>query len=209
MFSRSWLGALAVAFLAVVIVGRSVWAEPPPAMEARDLAKVIDALKKSKGRRSDLASVRFYAEVFDGTTIRAPVGSAYDVLGPWSDNGALMDAEARLSGCAGLPPERQKAASALLKEYGTDLPVLLRAYTMAGEGQKKEATELFVATFEASAIATKSCPSEHPMYSHRRVGRMQSILACVKTIDPQRDVKALEQAVERARFCAANNHAVG
>lgn len=209
MPSRSLVGALSVAVFAVLIIGRSVFAEPPPPMEEREVKPVIEALKKAKGRRSDLAAVRFYAEVFDGTTLSAPVGAPLETLGAWGDNDALMSAEASLSGCVDLPPEKQKLASALLKEFGTDLPVLLRAYTLSGEGKKKEAKELFVSTYESIAPAKGACPGEHPMYSNRRIGRMTVILQCIKTVDPKTDLKKFEALMERANFCAANNHAVG
>lgn len=208
--SRSLVGALSVAVFAVLLIGRSVLAEPPPPMEEREVKPVIEALKKAKGRRSDLAAVRFYAEVFDGTTLSAPVGAPLETLGAWGDNDALMSAEASLSGCVDLPPEKQKVASALLKEFGNDLPVLLRAYTLSGEGKKKEAKELFVSTYESVAIPLKgSCPGEHPMYSHRRTGRMNLILQCIKGVDSKTDLKKFEALMERANFCAANNHAVG
>ncbi|MFT3711257.1 MAG: hypothetical protein QM817_26805 [Archangium sp.] len=206
--SRSWLGAVAVAVFAVLMVGRSVFAEPPPAMEVRELPRVIDALKKAKGRRTDLAAVRFYAEVFGGTELRAPVGSSLETLGAWGDNEALTSAEGSLNGCPALEPEKQKIASALLKEYGNELPVLLRAYTIAGEGKKKDAADLFAQTLESISTGAK-CPGEHPMYSYRRTGRMTLILACVKSLDPKRDVKKLEKMIEQANFCAQNNHAVG
>lgn len=198
-----------MAVLAAVVLGRAVFAEPPPPMEEREVKPVIEALKKAKGRRGDLAAVRFYAEVFDGTTVSAPVGSPLETLGAWGDNGALMSSEGSMAGCAAPPPEKQKLASALLKEFGNELPVLLRAYTLAGEGKKSEARALFVSTYESIAPPEKGCRSEHPMYSHRRVGRMTAILQCIKTVDPKADVKKFEALLERANFCAANNHAVG
>lgn len=178
-------------------------------MENRDVKQVIAALEKQKGRRADLAAVRYFAEVYGGTMISAPVGSPLDSLGAWSDNSALMSAESSLNGCKDLPPEKQKAASALLAEFGADLPVLLRAGAMAGEGKKKEAAALFVSTLESMAPPSTDCPSEHPMYSYRRVGRMKLIIECVKTIEPKRDVTKLDELIKRANFCAANNHAVG
>jgi hypothetical protein len=205
--SRSWLGAAAVAVFAVLVVGRAVFAEPPPPMEPRPLPKVIEALKKAKGRRADLAAVRFYAEVFGGTELQAPISSPMDTLGAWSDNGALMSAEQAMNDCAELEPAKQKAASALLKEYGDDLPVLLRAFTIAGEGKKKDAADLFASTLEGSG--SDKCRSEHPMYSYRRVGRMQLMLACVKRLDPKRDVSKLQKLIDHENFCAGNNHAVG
>lgn len=206
--TRSLIGALSVAMFTVAVLARSVFAGPPPPMEVREVKPVIEALKKAPGRRHDLAALRFYAEVFDGTTVSAPVGSPLETVGAWGDNDALMSSEGAMAGCAALPAEKQKLASALLKEFGADLPVLLRAYTLAGEGKKSEAKALFVSTYESIAPA-KGCPGEHPMYSHRRVGRMTSILACIKAVDPKGDVKKFETLLERANFCAANNHAVG
>ncbi len=206
--NRSLAGALAIAALAVAVVGRSVFAEPPPAMEQRDLSKVIAALTKEKGRRADLAAVRFYADVFGGKQVAAPIGSSLTTLGAWSDNGALMSAESSMN-CAALPTgEQLKKASAISKEFGDELAPLLRAYTLAAEGKKSEAVTLITATFERST-ASAACPSEHPMYSYRRSSRLSLMLDCIKALEPARDVKKLQKEVEHAESCAANNHAVG
>ena len=205
---RSLLAAVSVAVVAVLLLARSVLAEPPPPLEPRPLPVVIEALTSAKGRRGDLAAARFYAEVFGATSINVPVGSSNDTLGAWGDNEALMGAEAALNGCEPLPAEQQKKASALAREFGDALPPLLRAYTLAGEGKQKEAVELFVGAFE-DALPSKACPGEHPMYSGRRVRRMSGMLACIKTLAPKRDLKKLQRLLERAESCLANNHAVG
>ena len=207
--NRSLAGALAVAALAVLVVGRAGFAEPPPPMEQRELKPVIAALAKDQRRRADLATVRFYAEVLDGKTLSAPVGSPLTTLGPWSDNTALEAAESAMGTCAALPSgEKLAKASALAKEFGDQLPPLLRAYTLAAEGKKADAVALFTATFERAEVPA-GCPGEHPMYSYRRHSRLQRMLACIKTLAPARDVKKLEQAVEHAASCARDNHAVG
>ncbi len=205
---RVLLAAVSALILGVALVAHTGFAEPPPAMEPRPIEKVIESLKGEKDRRSDLAALRFYADVFGGKTVSAPVGSALNRLGAWGDNTALMSAENSLNGCRPLEPEAQKKASALAKEFGDDLPVLLRAYAIAGEGKQKEAAAMFVSTLEGMRVS-KECPGEHPMYSYRRTGRMELILACVKTLEPKRDVKALEALINQARTCALNNHAVG
>ena len=207
--NRSLAGALAVAALAVVVVGRSGFAEPPPPMEPRDVKPVIAALAKDPSRRADLAAVRFYAEVFDGQKVSAPVGSPLTTLGAWSDNTALQAAESAMGTCAALPSgEKLTKASALAKEFGAQLPPLLRAYTLAAEGRKPDAVTLFLSNFER-AEAPAECPGEHPMYSYRRLSRLTLMLSCIKTLEPARDVKKLEQAVEHAASCAHDNHAVG
>ncbi|MFO0600685.1 MAG: hypothetical protein U0228_35580 [Myxococcaceae bacterium] len=205
---RSLFAALSVLAVSAALVARHVNAEPPPAMESRALTKIIPALEKAKGRRGDLAAVRFYADVFEGTELQAPIGSSLDTLGPWGDNGALQAAEGSLGSCAPLEPAKQQKANALLKEFGNDLPPFLRAYTLGGAGEKKQAADLFANEVQAMG-SFGACPSEHPMYSHRRIGRMTIALACVKTFDPKRDVKALEKLLQKATDCAANNHAVG
>lgn len=207
--NRSLAGALAVAALAVVVVGRSVFAEPPPEMESRELKPIIAALAQDKARRRDLAAVRFYAEVFGGTHVSAPVGSPLTTLGAWSDNQALLAAEGSLNACTTLPTGALlQKASALAKEFGDALPPLLRAYTLAAEGKKADAVALFTADFERAA-APALCPGEHPMYSYRRVDHLSLVLACIKTLEPTRDVKPLERAVKHAQSCAAHNFAEG
>lgn len=207
--TRSLAGALAVAALAVVVAGRAVFAGPPPPMERREVKTVIAALEKDKSRRADLASVRFYAEVFDGTHVSAPIGSPLTTLGPWGDNDALLTSESAMGTCAALPTgDKLQKASALSREFGDALPPLLRAYTLAAEGKKADAVTLFVASFER-ATAPDACPPEHPMYSYRRAGHLSQLLSCIKTLEPARDVKKLEKAVEHAKSCAATNQAVG
>lgn len=205
---RVLLAAVSALIIGVALVANTGFAEPPPAMESRPIEKVIAALKTEKDRRSDLAALRFYADVFGGETVSAPVGSALNRLGAWGDNSALMSAENALNGCKPLEPEAQKKASAIVKEFGNELPVLLRAYAIAGEGRQKDASALFVSTLEGMRVS-KECPREHPMYSNRRIGRMTLILECVKTLEPTRDVKELGVLIDQARKCALNNHAVG
>jgi len=178
-------------------------------MEQRDIKPIIDAVTKDKNRRGELASLRFYAEVFDGKTVSAPLGSPPTTLGAWSDNDALMRSETQIGSCATLlTGEKLQKASALSKEFGDALPVVLRAFTLASEGKKDDAATLFTSTLEGSA-APAECPGEHPMYSYRRVSRMTALLGCVKAIAPSRDVKKLEKLRDHAQSCASNNHAVG
>ncbi len=201
---RTLLAAVTAVLVGVVLVARVGFAEPPPPMEQRPVEKVVAALQAKKDRKADLAAVRFNAEVFGATTVSAPVGSPLETLGPWSDNTALLEAEASMNGCVA----PRKSAVALHKEYGDTLPPLLRAYALAADDKKADATKLLVSTLESQAI-TGACPSEHPMYSHRRSGRLTYMLACIKTLDPKRDLKPLQKHIDRANECATNNHAVG
>lgn len=205
---RILFAAVMAVALGVVLVSRTGHAEPPPAMEARAIDKVIAALKADKTKRADLAAVRFSAEVLGAKTVSAPVGSPLTSLGPWGDNTALLDAEAAMGACAPMSADQQKKASALHKEFGGELAPLLRAWTLAGEGNKDAAVKLFTESFDAASIKG-ACPSEHPMYSYRRTSRLSTVLSCIRTIDPARDTKALGKAVDKANTCAADNHAVG
>lgn len=205
---RLVLAAVMAVAVGIALVANVGHAEPPPAMEQRPVEKVITALKAEKGRRSDLAAVRFSAEVLGAKTVAAPVGSSLTTLGPWGDNTALLSAEAALGTCAPMSADQQKKASALRKEFGDELPPLLRAWTLAGEGNKDEAVKLFTGAIEALRIQGE-CPSEHPMYSHRRTSRLSTMLSCVRTIDPSRDTRELGKALDKANTCALNNHAVG
>lgn len=205
---RIVLAAVMAVAVGVALVSTLSHAEPPPAMESRPIEKVIAALKTEKDRRADLAAVRFSAEVLGARTVSAPVGSALNRLGPWGDNSALLSAEAAMGSCAPMSADQQKKASALRKEFGDDLAPLLRAWTLAGEGNKDEAVKLFTASIEGLRI-NGECPSEHPMYSHRRTSRLSTMLSCIRTIDPARDTKELGKVLDKANACALNNHAVG
>jgi hypothetical protein len=207
---RSLFVAVVVLGLAVALLSRSVLAEPPPAMEPRDVTKILAALEAKPGLKAELASVRFYAEVLGQRSLQAPVGSSLETLGPWSDNGALLGAEGLIAGrqCSALTAEQLTTASAILKESGDAMPVTLTAYTLAQQGKKSEAASLF-SKFIDDQLPGGPCPSEHPMYSHRRVGRISFALQCLKVLAPSRDVAAQEKRLQRSQQCARNNHAVG
>ncbi len=205
---RSRLAALTVVVVSVLLLSRAGFAEPPPAMEQRDIKKAIAALEKEKGRRSDLAVLRFASEVLGETHVNSPVGSPLTTLGAWSDNETLLSVERSLGACGALDAEKEKKASAVFKEFGSELPLIPRAWTMGREGQKAEAATLLVDELKRYDLS-KGCPGEHPMYSYRRISRMEVLLSCVKTFDPKRDVKPLQSLVDKAKACAANNHAVG
>jgi len=202
---RALFGAGVVLCLAVAMLAR---AEPPPAMENREISKIIAALKEKPTMKVELASVRFYAEVFGGTQLEAPMGSSLTTLGAWGDNGGLMAADASISNsnCGPLEPAQLVAASALLKEYGETLPLTLRAYTLGQQGKKAEAAELFATVGE---FPEGPCPGEHPMYSGRRVGRIGYALMCVEAFAPKRDTSKLKKALQRATQCLRTNTAVG
>lgn len=202
-----FVGVVMVAVV-VLVLARSSRAEPPPETEPRKVGDVLAALKATKAPPETLSAVRWYAEVTRGTVVEAPVGSPADTLGPWSDNGRLLDAERALGDCAPLQPADGKAAAALLAEYRGALPVALRGMALAQSGKVDEAAALYrEATL--SMLPAGACPSEHPMYSHRRAGRMQRQLSCLERWQPKADHAAVKKAVERAKSCAANNHAVG
>lgn len=207
---RSLFVAFAVLGLAVALLSRSVFAEPPPAMEPRELSTIIAALKTKPALKTELASARFYGEVLGQRSLQAPIGSELVTMGPWGDNGALLGSEQEIGShqCAALTPTELTAASALLKEYGEALPPTLRAFTLGQQGKKSEAAALYVA-FIDQQLPAGGCPSEHPMYSHRRTGRIGLALQCLKVFAPSRDVSAQERKLKRAQDCAANNHAVG
>lgn len=205
MRSTSLLAAVATLLLAAALVARSSRAEPPPPSEARDIKKVIAALKAKPALKAELASVRWAAEVVGVTQVSAPVGSSLETLGPWGDNETLLGVE---TGCAPLDEKQLAAAGALLKEYGDALPVLLRAHVLGQQGKPDEAAELF-SRFVTTQLPPGECPGEHPMYSHRRTGRMSRALQCLERFAPKRDLSKEKAALRRAESCAANNHAVG
>jgi hypothetical protein len=209
---RSALVALAVAVFAVLVLVRGGFAraEPPPPMEERPLSKVIEALQGAKGMKAQLATARFYAEVFGGKTVQAPQGSPLTTLGAWGDDGNLLAAEASLGSrsCGAASAGEKKAALALLGEFGAVLPASLRGYALLEQGKNDEAASIFTDILQG-ALPSGGCPGEHPMYSHRRVARMSMALACVKRATPKKSVEHLEKLLEKAKSCANDNHAVG
>jgi hypothetical protein len=205
---RQLLAAALVLGFAVALLSRSVSAEPPPAMEPRQVAKILPALKAKPTLKAELASVRFYSEVFGRDSLQVPIGDPLESLGPWGDNGALLASESAIGECGALDAKQLSAASAILKDYGDSVPVTLRAFTLGQQGKKDEAAKLFT-TFIDQQLPAGKCPGEHPMYSHRRINRIGIALQCLKKFAPGRDVKAQEKQLERATTCANNNHAVG
>jgi hypothetical protein len=205
---RQLLAAAVVLGLAVALLSQTVSAEPPPAMERREVARILPALRAKPALKAELASVRFFSEVLGQDSLQVPIGDPLESLGPWGDNGALLASEAGLGTCGPLTAEQLKAANAILNDYGDAVPVTLRAFTLGQQGKKEEAAKLF-AWFIDQQLPKGSCPGEHPMYSHRRISRIGVALQCLKQFAPGKDVKAQEKQLQRAEECAANNHAVG
>ena len=208
---RSLFAAVVVLGLSGLLLARSVSAEPPPPMEGREVAKIIEGLKKKPALKTELASVRFFAEALGQKSLQVPMGSPLETLGPWGDNGALREAERSIGAreCGALSAAEMKAASAILAEYGDALPVTLRAYTLGQQGKKPEAAELFATFIDQQMPDGPSCPSEHPMYSYRRTARISFALNCLTVLAPARDVSKQQKRLQRAQDCSKNNHAVG
>lgn len=206
---RAPLVAALVAVFSLVVLVRAGYAEPPPPMESRPVDEVLAALKASKADKATVSAVRWYAEVAHGTTLQAPVGSSKNTLGAWGDNGALMASESALNGCVPMEPAEAKAAAALLKEYGDALAPPLRGAALAQQGKVDDAAALYRSMVLTTLSPDGPCPGEHPMYSHRRIGRLQLLIACVKRWQPKADHSRLEVQLQKAQSCAANNHAVG
>jgi len=202
------LVAAGLAALSLVALVRSSLAEPPPMMEPRPVAEVLAALEASKADAATMASVRWYVEVTRGAVLQAPVGSPKSTLGPWGENGALQAAEDDLRDCTPLAIPEAQAAIALHKEYKDALPPMLRGVALAHQGKLDDAAALYRATALAS-LPGNSCPSEHPMYSHRRIGRLQRLLSCLERWQPKANHAPVKKVLERARACAARNNSVG
>jgi hypothetical protein len=207
---RSLVFAAAVLGLSIAMLSRSVSAEPPPAQENRDLAKIVEVLKSKPALKRELASVRFYGEVLGQKSLMAPIGTPLETLGPWGDNNALLGSENLLASmqCGSLTAEQLTAATTIVKEFGEATPPTLRAYTLGQQGKKSEAATLF-ASFIDKELPAGACPGEHPQYSYRRIARISFALQCLKVFAPSRDVSSQENRLKRAQTCAENNHAVG
>lgn len=204
--TSSFLVATGVAVVSVLLLVRSSHAEPPPQLETRDAKKVLEALQKDKRNPRVTAAVRWYVEVAHQETIDAPVGSEMTAVGAWGD--AELYAEGTLGSCAPLSAADAAAAAKVLADFPSAMPPLLKGYTLKQQGHLALAETIFSNEAKAS-LPAKGCPSEHPMYSHRRVSRLTLILECLKTWSPKGDHSTTVKAIERAKSCAANNHAVG
>lgn len=203
---RSVLAAAAVLLLSVLLLARSSVAEPPPPSQTQELGPVIAALQKAPGSKAALASARWFVEVLGGKSVSVYVGASPEQVA----FGAVGPAQAAISAreCGPLTAPELKAASGVLKEFGEQLPLTLRAYTLGNEGKKDQAAELFASWVE-SQLPLGPCPGEHPSTSGRRISQMSFGLQCVEKFSPKRDVTRLRKLLDRARECAMNNHAVG
>ena len=199
---RTLFAAVMAVAVGFTLVSSLSHAGPALPDEQRPIEKVIAALKTDKGSRAALATVRFGDEVLGAKTVPARFGSPMTTIGAWADASAL------LVDCATMGVDQQKKASALRTEFGDDLPAVLTAWTIAGEGKKAEAVKLFTRAIENADIKGE-CPGEHPSSSYLRASRLSTMISCVRTIDPKHDTGPLLKALERANTCARNNHAVG
>lgn len=203
---RSLVAALAVVVLTIGLLASSSLAGPQPTPEKRDLQPLIDALKKS-GSKDALAAARWYAEVLGGTFVMARPGSPPEFAALAAVDAAEQAIDAR--GCELLEPAGQKAASALLAEFGPKLPPHLRAYTLGGEGKRDEAASQLATWVELQFPGGRECPGEHPSSSARRIWKISFGLKCIRKLAPKRDVTRLERLLDAAEGCARTNTAVG
>jgi hypothetical protein len=206
---RASLLAGLVGVFAFTVLLRSSRAEPPPPMEPRKVSDILPALKASKAPADLVSSVRWYAEIVHGETLQVPVGSPPQSLGAWSDNGALLASEQANPTCAPLGAPEAQAARALLTEYGAALPAPLRGPALAEDGKPAEAVKVYTALAQAAFSQPAGCPGEHPMYSARRVARLERVRACVLRWAPDEAHPAVNEALRRAKACLASNRAVG
>lgn len=167
---------------------------------------MIEALQKAPGSKTALASARWYAEVLGGQSVSVYLGGSVEQAAL----GAVGPAEAAISArdCAPLAPAELKAASAILSEFGEQLPLTLRAYTLGSQGKTDQAAELFASWVEGQ-LPPGPCPGEHPATSGRRLGQMAFGLRCVEKFSPKREVTRLKKLINRAQECARTNTAVG
>lgn len=205
---RSALTAIAIVVFAGLVGARGSRAEPPGPTSWRPISEVLAALQAAKADVTTIASVRWYAEVTHGESLKVPVGSPPTTLGEWGENSALSSAEAELGDCAPLEGAEAKAAAGLLKTHGAALPPGLRGFALAQSGQVTEAAAIY-RSMALGALPEGACPSEHPVDSNRRVGRINRLLSCLVRWQPKGDHSAVKKVMERAASCAANNHAVG
>lgn len=204
---RQLLPALVVLGLAVTFIARPSEAGPPLPDAERSIPSLIEELsKRKKGPKTGLATARWYAGVFQGQLVSAPMKADAEVAAMAS----LRSAEGLILGrqCSPAKGRELDAASKVLAEFGEALPLTLRAYTLGSQGQGKDAANL-LETHALGLAPGKSCPGEHPDASARRTRAVRFGLECVKQFDPKRDVTKLQETLDAAERCAAKNTSVG
>ena len=94
------------------------------------------------------------------------------------------------------------------KEFGTTLPEILRGYALASAGKPEDAVRVW-RSFVQSEMTSMTCPSEHPMYSSRRVSRMSTGISCIEAVEPKAELSSLRALLNQAKRCVETNAAVG
>lgn len=196
---RSVLGAVAVVVLAVLLLARTVSAGPPMVRPPRPMSEVIAEARKRPAAKAQWAGARFCLEVFGITSLEGNASPE-----------AMVEQQLDQRSCGALTPAELKAATALLTEFGNELPPTMRAHTLAQQGKGEEAADVLAGFIDqlTSPIA-KACPAEHPDTSGARMRRVGTALRCMKVYAPKRDLSPQLQRAGEARMCVKTNNTVG
>ena len=196
---RSRLAAAAVVVLSVAVLlvsqaGRAGQRAPTMSLPVKE---VLAKMKKNpKTPKSDVATVRFYAEVFDGKTIELVMG---DLANAGFTGQHITDA-VRATNCGPLKEPQLKAATALAAEYGDALPGYLRGYTLGQQGKAEEAGKLLMPVLEEMQPLDR-CVAFHPDDAGRHANRFVTWSQCLQKLVPQHDAKKLEALEKKVMAC--------
>lgn len=166
--------------------------------------ELLAAAKKDKKYASAAAALTFLKEVQGAKTVET-----YSSAEPHA-HFALQQAEAAIqkSSCAKLDAATLAKATKVLNDSGATLPLPLRAYTTAQQGNDAKALALFT-EYANALLPAGECPSEHPDSGSERLRHLNFALQCLQSLAPKQDRTKIEAIQTRAFGCSANNHAVG
>ncbi len=195
---RSLVSALTLVVLSVLLLARSSGARPAYKSQTYELKPVIGALETNPAARHLLAAARWHAEVLQQDSITAFALSSNPEAVAVAALGASVASLAARS-CGAPTPGELKAAGALLTEFGEQLPVPLRAYTLGHQGQPRAAADLLATWVESHA---NDCDS-------RTARELSFAVTCIEKFTPTRDVTSLKASARRVEQCEERHPRMG
>lgn len=195
---RSRLAAVVVTCLAaLILVAPRVHAgQRAPAMTV-PVKEALVKMNKAKAPKAAIATVRFYAEVLDGTALEF-------YFNDFSNAGNVGEGIAgalEKTSCGPLSPEKLKVASALLAESNDALPADLRGYVLGQQGKAEQAAPLLLAAIEAMQPLDR-CVSTHPDDFGHHTRRVDAWIGCYEKLAPKADKKRVEAVRKKLSDCA-------
>lgn len=205
---RALFGAVAVLTVSVLVLSRAVFARDSLPEELRSTEVIIAALQKLPKARGELATVRFYAEVLGGKSLR--VWPSMDSSDTGNSNALpIIEQEIDKRACAALGAPELAAAVDLSKEYGETLPAVLRAYTLGHQGKTKEAATMLASYLDGVAPLKGECRGIHPDDAQEAIARVSVAVRCLEVFTPKKDLSKQRKQLQKVMGCALNSNVVG